>query len=110
MTKALAFLKPEIQIPITVSNRARLAKTDVDFAVALVERWARKLSKQSPLQRVEISIQEQKDPVGRPDEFEITLHMLFSSGGVLIASAKERDYQKAVREAVKRIERQRQGK
>ena len=104
--QALAELERESRIPIAITNKADLSPADIDHVRFLLERCADKLSKRSPIDRVEAVLQATKNPVGKNEEFGMTLHALFSSGETHIANGKDRDLEVAVRGAIERIERQ----
>ncbi|MEK7510075.1 MAG: CBS domain-containing protein [Patescibacteria group bacterium] len=106
LLQALVFLKPELQIPVIIKNAGHLRHLEVQWVKELAYKLGIKLSKRSPIERIEIAIKESKDPVGRPDEFELAFHILFFSGNTLIASGKDRDFKKAVRKTIQRIKRQ----
>lgn len=104
--QAIASLKPDARVPVTVNNSAGLSRADVDRIALLAAACAEKLSKRSSVQRAEMSVREARTPSGKPAEFEVALHILFFSGKTLLAAVKNRDLEQAVREAAKRVEKQ----
>ncbi len=105
--QALAALKPGAEIPISVTNDTKLFSTDIEaLKDHLYNELGSKLTKRSPIQRIELHIKEVKNSSARPIVFEITLLTILFSGKTLVATVQDRDYKNAVHEAIRRIRKQ----
>lgn len=55
---------------------------------AIVERFVVKLTKRSPVQRIEVMFDQPKNPVGKTVASGVTIHLFLSSGSSYIAKAR----------------------
>lgn len=106
LLQSLALAKPEVEIPVIVRNDAKLPSADIDYITSLLATFAKKLYKHSPLQRVEVSIKESKNPAGRPIVFELVLQVLLASGARFVAKTQNYKLKPALQEVILEVKQQ----
>lgn len=101
--RALSSLKPEQKIPVHVVNHAGLPAGDIAIVRQEAEKFATKLARRSSPERVELVLDEARNPAGRPVQFEVKCDVPMYAGGSLFAKARNRKLLPAVREAFKGV-------
>jgi ribosome-associated translation inhibitor RaiA len=77
-----------------------------EHVTQLVTNFCLKISRQEEIERIEISSTTQKNPTGEISTFQITAQLRFFSGEHLVAHAGGRDIEPAIKESLKRLEKQ----
>ncbi len=72
----------------------------------LITNFCLKISRQEEIEKIEVSATVQKNPVGEANTFQITTKLNFFSGEYLVAHAGGWELDLAIREALKRLEKQ----
>lgn len=107
LLQAVAGLRPETRIPITIQRPPSRRKGIQSRKIyALLERYGRKLHQREPVEHLELFIKEAKSAEGEPISFSATLKAILTSGEEYRASADSRILESAVRETIKRVDKQ----
>lgn len=104
---ALTKLRPQSSINIMLKKPSdAVTDEELDNATEYLEEWAQKLQLRMTIEKIEVTSQEPKNPVGITKKFNITLIVTPDAGNSLVAEVKDRDYLDGIREATNRIEKQ----
>lgn len=84
--------------------REAVGETTANGIETLVRELAEKLNKRDALERIEVSLDLQKNSAGVVTEYQVVVHLKRFSGKHLEASAEDRDIILAIRDAFKKLE------
>lgn len=102
----LATIDPGLDIPIVFEKPCdHVTQEDVDFAYDKIVKLIKKLQKIRPIEKVEITVNEQKYPDESPAEFTIGIIMNIPGNNVVVSS-KNKDYLDCMDSAIELVEKQ----
>ena len=105
--KAIAKLKTKKEIPIIFRKPTEKATDyEMDKILDLLQKFGQKMDKISPVKQIRINFKKSRNPKGGIILFDISLQIEFFSGKIFFAEVKNRKAELAIREAIKRIEKQ----
>ena len=109
--KSIVKLKPKREIPIIFRKPIEQATDyEIEKIIGLLQKFGEKMDKTSLVKQIRINFKKAKNPKGGIILFDISLQLEFFSGKIFFAEAKNRKAEMAIREAIKKIERQEQRK
>lgn len=92
-------------ITITFNNLDdHLNDEEREEIIQLITNFCLKVSRQDEAERIELSLNEQKNHTGEVTVFQLTSQLFFQSGDKIVAHAGGRELEPALREVLKRLE------